>query len=488
MPLDISVVQAAKEPAAVAVPVGTTGTVPRALGLSRAALTAAGFDGKPGQTLVIPAAAGATTIAVGVGDPSELTAATLRTAAAAAVRAAGSRASLATTLADLPGVDAETAACAVAEGALLAAYRFQQYKSTPKPDGLASLAMVTGAARRAAAERGAQRGVALGSAGCLARDLANTPAADLPARRIAERAAAIAAERGLEIEVFNRDQLIAMGCGGIVGVNHGSAEPPRVVRLSYRPSASKPKGHLALVGKGVMFDSGGLSLKPNDGMIWMKLDMSGAAAVLAAMSVLGSLHCPVTVTGWLMCTDNMPSGSAFKLGDVLRLRNGKTAEIHNTDAEGRLVLADGLALAAEQAPDAIVDIATLTGACMVALGKGMAGVMGSSDPLIDQIRVASAAADESVWQLPLEPTYRKLLDSYIADLKNVGGPHAGAILGGLFLREFVGDVPWAHLDIAGPMQADADDGWICRGATGYGARLLAELACAFTPPRRRSKR
>jgi leucyl aminopeptidase len=194
------------------------------------------------------------------------------------------------------------------------------------------------------------------------------------------------------------------------------------------------------------------------------------------------------VTGWLMCTDNMPSGSAFKLGDVLRLRNGKTAEIHNTDAEGRLVLADGLALAAEQAPDAIVDIATLTGACMVALGKGMAGVMGSSDPLIDQIRVASAAADESVWQLPLEPSYRKLLDSYIADLKNVGGPHAGAILGGLFLREFVGDVPWAHLDIAGPMQADADDGWICRGATGYGARLLAELACAFTPPRRRSKR
>ncbi len=242
MPLDISVVQAAKEPAAVAVPVGTTGTVPRALGLSRAALTAAGFDGKPGQTLVIPAAAGATAIAVGVGDPSELTAATLRTAAAAAVRAAGSRASLATTLADLPGVDAETAACAVAEGALLAAYRFQQYKSTPKPDGLASLAMVTGAARRAAAERGAQRGVALGSAGCLARDLANTPAADLPARRIAERAAAIAAERGLEIEVFNRDQLIAMGCGGIVGVNDGSAEPPRVVKLTYRPSAAKPKG------------------------------------------------------------------------------------------------------------------------------------------------------------------------------------------------------------------------------------------------------
>ena len=294
---------------------------------------------------------------------------------------------------------------------------------------------------------------------------------------IADKAVALGAANGLEVEVFNRDQLAAMGCGGMVGVNKGSVEPPRMVRLRYTPR--NPRGHLVLVGKGVMFDSGGLSIKPNDGMRTMKMDMTGAAAVLAAMTTLKSLRCRAAVTGYMMCTDNLPSGSALNVGDVLTFRNGKTAEILNTDAEGRLVLADGLSMGVEDEPDAIVDIATLTGAMMGALGVKMAGVIGNDQPFVDRVKAASVDVDEQLWQLPLERSYRKLLDSNVADMKNVGGPFGGAILAALFLNEFVGDTPWAHLDIAGPMNVDADEGWLSRGATGFGTRLLIQLALDF---------
>ena len=215
----------------------------------------------------------------------------------------------------------------------------------------------------------------------------------------------------------------------------------------------------------------------------MKMDMSGAAAVLAAMSTLKALKVRAKVTAYLMCTDNMPSGSALKLGDVLTIRNGKTVEIHNTDAEGRLILADGLSLAAEDKPDAIVDIATLTGACLSALGQRIAGVLGNNQSWIDQVSAAAGRTDEPVWQLPLAKEYRKLLDSNVADLKNVGGPYGGVITSSLFLNEFVADVPWAHLDIAGPMNVDADDGWLSRGATGFGTRLLVDLVSEFRAPR-----
>jgi leucyl aminopeptidase len=462
----------------VGVPVGTTGTVPRALGLNRAALAAHGFEGKPGQTLVVPATSGPTHVAVGIGEPSALTATVLRTAAASLVRASGKRATVATTLADLDGVDAAVAGQAVAEGALLAAYRYAGVKREPAVAPLRTLSLVAGPTRLRGVTSGAERGSVTAAATRLARDLANTPPSLLPARRMAEKAVEVAAASGLTVEVFDEHQLEEMGCGGMLGVNRGSAEPPRMVRLTYTPR--NPAGHLAMVGKGVMFDSGGLSLKPSDGMITMKMDMSGAAAVLAAMSTLKALKCRTKVTGYLMCTDNMSGGDAFKLGDVLTFRNGKTAEIHNTDAEGRLVLADGLSLAVEDAPDAIVDIATLTGACMVALGTKVAGVIGNDQPLVDRIRAASSATDEAVWQLPLERAYRKLLDSNVADFRNIGGPHGGAITAALFLNEFVGEVPWAHLDIAGPMNSDADDGWLSKGASGFGARLLAQLAVDFT--------
>ena len=462
---------------AVGVPVATSGAVPRSLGMSRAALAANGFDGKVGQTLVLPSASGPAQIAVGVGEPGALTLTSLRSAAAALVRAAGKRAVVATSLVDAATIDAGAAAQAVTEGALLAAYRYAGIKREPNSSALATLALVVGEARAKGAAAGVERGVVTAGAASLARDLANTPPAYLTATKMAEKAIEVGAANGLTVEVFDEHQLAEMGCGGMLGVNAGSKEPPRMVRLTYTPR--NPVGHLALVGKGVMFDSGGLSLKPSDSMLTMKMDMSGAAAVLSAMSALKALKCRTKVTGYLMCTDNMAGGDAFKLGDVLTFRNGKTAEIHNTDAEGRLVLADGLSLAVEDGVDAIVDIATLTGACMVALGNKIAGVIGNDQPLVDRLRAAADRTDEKVWQLPLETGYRKLLDSNVADFRNIGGPYGGAITASLFLNEFVGSTPWAHIDMAGPMSVDADDGWLSRGATGYGTRLLIELALGF---------
>ena len=460
----------------IGVPVGTRGAVPRSLGLSRAALAAAGFDGKPGQTLVVPSATGPTQIAVGIGDDT-VTATGLRNAAAALVRVAGKRASIATSLADLEGVDSATAAQAVVEGALLAAYRYHGLKTEPPLPGLQDLTLVVGERRAAGAKVGVERGSVTAAAAAMARDLANTPPGHLTARMIADKAVALGAESGLGVEVFNKDQLAAMGCGGMVGVNKGSAEPPRMIRLTYAPR--NPRGHLVLVGKGVMFDSGGLSLKTNDGMKTMKMDMSGAAAVLATMTTLRALKCKSAVTGYMMCTDNMPSGSALNVGDVLTFRNGKTAEIHNTDAEGRLVLADGLSMGVEDKPDAIVDVATLTGAAMGALGLKMAAVFGNNQAFVERVKSASSDVDEPVWQLPLERSYRKLIDSNVADMKNVGGPYGGAIIAALFLAEFVGDIPWAHLDIAGPMNSETDNGWLSKGATAFGTRLLIELATSF---------
>jgi leucyl aminopeptidase len=478
--VNVSVVRSAPRIAdVIGLAVGPSGAVPRQLGLNRAALEANGFTGKLGSTLVVPRGDGATLVAVGVGEhPTE---GQLRDASAAFVRAAGKRAHLATNLADASGIDPVRAAQVVTEGALLANYRYVGQKTDKNgASALESLALVVGQAAEKGAARGAARGVVTSDAANLARELANTPANLLTARSFAAKAQALAAEHGLGAEVFDRDQLATMGCGGIIGVNAGSVEPPRMVKLTYAPR--NPKAHVALVGKGVMFDSGGLSLKPTGPMTnLMKMDMSGAAAVLAMMTSLKALGCRNSVTAWLMCTDNMPSGSALKLGDVLTFRNGKTAEIHNTDAEGRLILADGLALAAEERPDAIVDIATLTGAAMAALGTDIAAVIGSDAGVIAQIEAAADASDEPVWEMPLaKDRYRKLLDSVVADMRNIGGPYAGATTAAIFLSEFVGDVPWAHIDIAGPMNVDADSGWKSKGATAFGTRLLIDFTTNFS--------
>jgi leucyl aminopeptidase len=481
--VDVSTARSAPKAAtAVGWAVATKGPVPRQLGLSRAALEANGFEGKPGQVLAVPSGEGVA-VAVGVGDPGTIDAAAIRTAAAAFARSVSKHAQLATNLADVDGLDAKVAGQAVAEGVLLASYRYTGLKNDPaNASRLEALTLVAGDKRVKDVARGAERGKVVASAAAFARELANTPPTYLNAKDIAAKAVDIGSAAGLHVEVFNKDQLAQMGCGGMLGVNRGSTEPPRMVKLTWAPKNAT--GHLALVGKGIMYDSGGISLKGHDVFHQnMKMDMSGAAAVLATMSVLKDLKVKTKVTAWLMCTDNMPSGSALKLGDVLTMRNGKTVEIHNTDAEGRLVLADGLSLAVEEGPDAIVDIATLTGAAMAALGPQVAPVLGTNQALVDQLLACSEATDEPLWQLPLATKrYRKLLDSVVADMKNIGGPYGGAITASIFLSEFVGDVPWAHLDIAGPMMVDSDDGIYAKGATGFGTRVLIDLASNFTPP------
>jgi leucyl aminopeptidase len=486
----------AKSANAVAFAVATSGVVPRELGMSRDQLAALGFDGKAGQTFVVPTGKKVLTIAVGIGEPAKADADVMRNAAAALARASVKVASLSTNLATAGRGNRAEIAQAVTEGLILATHRYDALKSDKKATSkLTSVTLVAPGAMASAVKTGAKRGETIADAVCLARDLANMPPAHLTAKMIAERAQKIGAETGVKVEVFNKDQLLAMGCGGMIGVNRGSVNPPRMVKISYRPggassvakkSASKKSAtksklpHLILVGKGVMYDSGGISLKPSDpSHAMMKADMSGAAAVLATMSTLKALGCKNQVTAYMMCTDNLPSGSAMAMGDVLTMRNGKTVEIHNTDAEGRLVLADGLSLAAEQKPDAIVDIATLTGACARALGPHMSGVMGNNQRFVDQVLSAANATDEQAWQLPLERKYRTLIDSYIADMKNVGGPDAGAITAALFLDEFTSGLPWAHIDIAGPMWADGDAGWLQRGATAYGTRLLINLSENF---------
>jgi leucyl aminopeptidase len=482
--LTVGVARSAPTPAgAIGVGIGEKGTVPRQLGVDRATLTALGFEGKAGQTLVVPRRDGPDLVAIGTGT-GQLSLAELRDAAAAFARAVPKHAALATNLADAAG-DTAAAAQAVVEGVLLARYRFESLKSDGDKSPLDSLTLIAPSDRQRAVDAGIARGRTTARAAMLARDLANSPPSHLTATRLAALAAEVGNESGLAVEVFDVDRLAELGCGGLLGVNAGSSEPPCMIKLTYRPKrAAQGAAHLALVGKGIMYDSGGISLKPSDPMhAAMKMDMSGAAAVLATMTALGAAGCRNAVTGFLMCTDNMPSGSATKLGDVLHIHGGKTVEVHNTDAEGRLVLADGLALAVEEEPDAIVDIATLTGAALVALGLGYAGVLGTNQGLIDQVRAAADSADEPAWQLPLETKrYRKLLDSDVADLKNVAGPYGGSITAAVFLSEFVGDVPWAHLDIAPTMKVDADESWRSKGATGYGTRLLIDLATNFTAP------
>ena len=476
---------AAEAPAAATVGIGVadTGAVPPSIGLSRASLAESGFEGKIGQTLAVPRTDGEAVIAVGLGRTRELDAAKLRDAAAAFGRAAGKHARLATTLADVGSVKPDAAAQAVVEGVLLSRYSYESFKTSSKSRPVEEITLAVPSPKSAAARRGAQRGKVTAVAAQLSRDLSNAPPAYLTATRMAEVATRVGRNSGLKVEVFDKAALQRLGCGGLLGVNAGSAEAPRMIKLSYRPRGAR--GHLALVGKGIMYDSGGISLKPSDAMhLAMKMDMAGAGAVLSSMSALRELGCKTEVTGYLMCTDNMPSGSATKLGDVLTIRGGTTVEVRNTDAEGRLALADGLVLATEQKPDAIIDIATLTGAMMRALGTLMAGVIGNNQRFVDQVLAAARNTDEAAWQLPLDTRYRSQIDSDIADLNNLGGEQPGAITAALFLNEFVAGIPWAHIDIAGPMKSDTDESWRTKGATGYGARLLIELAMNFTKPRR----
>ena len=461
---------------AIGVGVYSDGDVPAGLGFDRAALDDAGFSAAAGSSLVLPRVGEPDVVAVGLGARADAGTRGLRDAAATLARAAARRAKLGLRIDDLAGVEAAEAVRALAEGALLARYRYTVLNASSKHVALAAFVIDVpgGTAEPVAAALTAAR------AGVVARDLANTPPGHLTAVNMGEIAVELGARFGFEVELFDKQALIDLGCGGLLGVNQGSVEEPRMIKLTYTPAGAV--GHLGLVGKGIMYDSGGISLKPSDPMhLLMKMDMGGAAAVLGAFVGLRDAGVTTKVSGWLMCTDNMPSGTAYKLGDVLTARGGTTIEVKNTDAEGRLVMSDALVLANEDGVDAIIDIATLTGAALVSLGGATAPVFGNDQKTVDLVRTASAAVDESVWQLPLEQKYRKQLDSEIADIANLGGPFAGATTAALFLEHFVGKTPWAHLDIAGTMQTEKDDSWRTAGATGFGARLLLETARTFAP-------
>ncbi len=469
------------EAAALAVPVAAGAEPPADLGTDAEHLRIAGFTGTAGQHLVIPGADGRALVALGIGDADSVDLTRVRDLAADFARAVPQHLTLAVELPEgATALAPADFAQVVVEGVLLARWRFFVGKGGDEAT-LTALTIVAPDAVADEVRAGVAKGETIARAAAIARDLANCPATTLSAARMAEVAAALGPESGVEVAVYDEQQLIRMGCGGILGVNLGSVDEPRLIKMSYRPES--PTGHLGLVGKGVMYDSGGISLKPSDeSHAQMKNDMTGAAAILGAMTALKALGCTTAVTAYLCCTDNMPSGSAMKLGDVLTMRNGTTVEVLNTDAEGRLVMADGLCLAVEDGVDAVVDIATLTGACLRTLGVEIAGVMGNSSDLVNQLEAAGESADEPVWELPLHRPYRSQLDSSIADLTNMGGVNAGSITAALFLAEFVDGKPWAHVDIAGTAQQPAVRSWRNKGASGFGAKLLIELATRFTAP------
>ncbi|MDO4241961.1 MAG: leucyl aminopeptidase [Microbacteriaceae bacterium] len=479
--VDVTVAADAPETGAIAVWVKSEGDLPAGLELSREDLKAAGFTGAKEKTLVLPGAP--LRVLVGVGKGVR-TGAEARNAAAAFARAASKVSELVIPIGDFADelCSIRAARCAV-EGALLARYVYTVLKKEDKSVRVEKITIVHGEKDSAEKiEKGAHRGRVLARANMLARDLGNTPPRHLTAEKFAEVAEKLAADAGLEIEIYDREKAIELGLGGLLGVNAGSALEPRVIKLSYKPENST--GYVGLVGKGIMYDSGGISLKPsNDSHCSMKMDMMGAGAVLSAMTALRDLDVKTAVTGWLMCTDNMPSGTATKLGDVLTMRNGTTVEVRNTDAEGRLVLGDGLALAAETKPDAIVNVATLTGAALMALGAKTTAVFSNNDSVAEQINAASDAMDEVAHRLPLDLRLKEGMKSTVADMTNVGGgPAGGAITAALFLNEFVDGIPWAHLDIAGPMETSKASGWLTAGSTGCAARVLVDFVDKFEQP------
>ncbi len=450
-------------------------------------LQEAGFSGKAGETLTVPLMSGSSAkaaVLVGLGPRAEITTDVLRRAGAAVARRASKVASVATTLATAAdGLDPDVAAGAVAEGLALGAYRFLEYKSEGEPSRLRSVVMVgVGGAKVDAALKNAR---VITDAVQWARDMVNEPSGSKSPTEFAAAARRLLSGKGVRVTVLNEAQMRAQRMGGVLGVGQGSERPPRFVKAVYEPTRTKARGTLALVGKGVVFDSGGLSLKTGSGMETMKTDMGGAAAVLAAMSTLRALGVRHRVVAYAPMVENMPSGKAIRPGDVLKMRSGATVEVLNTDAEGRLILADALALAASDKVDAIVDVATLTGACVVALGEKVAGLMGNHDAWVQDVRSASERVGEPMWPLPLPDEYRKLLESEVADLRNIGtSGMGGALTAGLFLEAFVDDVPWVHLDIAGPARAASDDGELTKGGTGFAVRTLVEVARTFEPPKR----
>ena len=455
---------------------------------ARALLESRGFKAKAGEVEVVADAEGHLTAMVGLGDSPTLDEA--RSTAATLARVIKRHPSAVCLPPDFSEMENSNAASvnghpdllswsqAFAEGIVLGSYEFNDYKSKPEPSKLRKITVISPQQRNAVRDS-LKEGARIAEAVCLTRDLVNEPGGSLTPEVLARRAQKMAQSSGLKAEVWSLADIKRQKLGGLLGVNRGSEKPPRFVKLQWNPPG-KPTKSIALVGKGVTFDSGGLSLKPWKSMAHMKNDMAGAAAVIGAMSALSEIKPKCRVTGYLPLTDNMTGGDATRVGDVLQIRNKKTVEILNTDAEGRLILADALSLASEDKPDAIVDLATLTGACVVALGDSYAGIMGNDDSWIETVQGAAKTAGERLWPLPLPEDYRKQLDSPVADMANIGSGNGGTITAGLFLSEFVADgIPWVHLDIAGTAFSDKVSGVDGKGGTGFGVRTLIELVRNF---------
>ena len=466
--------------AAGSVTVAASGEFP---GISEA-LESVGFGGGRDELVRLPGTDGGPSIAV-IGLPESVDADALRYAAGSAVRQLAGVESVSI---DLPsGGDDELGA--ILEGAALGSYAFTAYREASASGVRPPVTTIDVRGEASDAAALVARALAVAEAAALVKDLVNTPPIDLYPQTFAEAAQKAAADLPVDVTVWDEDALAEDGFGGILGVGQGSTRPPRLVKVSYTPAGAER--HLALVGKGITFDSGGLSLKPPTGMVGMKYDMTGAATVLAVAVAAARLALPVRVTAWLCIAENMPSGSAIRPNDVLRIRGGRTVEVLNTDAEGRLVLADGLAAASEERPDAIVDVATLTGAAMVALGTRYAAVMGE-DALVDEVLDAATSAGELLWPMPLPAELRATINSEIADIANAnpGNTAGGMLLAGVFLQEFVGRtadtedaprIPWAHLDIAGPAKGPASPyGFTGKGPTAVTVRALIRLAEDFS--------
>lgn len=438
-----------------------------------------GFAGRRGTSLLAPThgllPAGHVLLA-GVGKPEEDGLHGWRVAGAVTAREAGRLWADEAVFMLPPDRETEPVVGAVAEGALLNAYRFTRYRSNDVHSGRLRRLVLgrTSSGRNGALARALRRAGTTASAVCLARDLVNEPPSTATASYLSEQAAAHCRGEGLKVDVWGRRRIEQLKMAGLLAVNQGSREEPRFIRMRYRPKGT-PRKKVVLIGKGITFDSGGLSLKSARSMETMKLDMAGAAAVIGVMSVLPELAPNAEVVGMVPATDNLPDGGAQKPGDVIRYPNGKTVEVMNTDAEGRLILADALVLAAREKPDCMIDLATLTGACIVALGNELAGLFSNDEELADRLAACGRDAGESLWRLPLAAEYREDIKSHVADIKNVGGGSAGAVTAALFLREFVGEVPWAHLDIAGPAFAAKERPTCPKGGTGFGVRTLLNL-------------
>ncbi|WP_288799976.1 leucyl aminopeptidase [uncultured Arsenicicoccus sp.] len=448
------------------------------------ALPTLGFTGAADSTVVLPAVPGVKAprvVLAGLGpEPAKkklVDENALRRAAATATRAIKDAGTVAVAF---PG-STSTAVGAVAEGAALGAYRFtaQRGTSTP-PTVVETVTVVTDRGRDSAVKAAVKRAAAVAEAVGYARDLVNTAPNLLYPQTFVDSVRERATASKVKIKVLDEKALAKGGFGGILGVGQGSAHAPRLVSMSYKPA--KATHHLALVGKGMTFDSGGLDIKPANNMATMKSDMAGAAAVAGAVLAIAELGLPIQVTGWLGLAENMPSGTAQRASDVVTMRNGMTVEILNTDAEGRMVLGDAMCAAGEEGPDTIVDIATLTGAQVVALGHEVAAVMGNDDDF--RTRVCSAGDDmgEDLWPMPLPAAYRKGLETEVADIAHKAGPAGGMLTAGLFLKEFVPQadghpIPWAHVDIAGPsFNEQTPRGVAPKGGTGFGVATLVRLA------------